>query len=90
MLQRLRSRDVVKMFRTAAQMFSVAPLPRRVLLITLRHFCNKAPRKLRVAQLLSGTGLEANVQVQVTFHTVRCVVTDHEISNASQLQTNCG
>ncbi|XP_051934462.1 probable asparagine--tRNA ligase, mitochondrial isoform X2 [Hippocampus zosterae] len=71
MLQRLRSRDVVKMFRTAAQTFSVASLPRRVLLITLRHFCNKAPRKLRVAELLSGTGLEANVQVQGWVRSVR-------------------
>ncbi|XP_019742894.1 asparaginyl-tRNA synthetase isoform X2 [Hippocampus comes] len=71
MLQRLRSRDVVKMFRTAAQRFSVASLHRRVLLITLRRFCNKAPRKLRVAELLSGTGLEANVQVQGWVRSVR-------------------
>ncbi|KAM9812369.1 asparaginyl-tRNA synthetase isoform 1-T1 [Syngnathus typhle] len=59
------------MFRTAAQTCYVASASRRVLLKTLRHFCKKAPRKLRVAEAISGTGLEANVQVQGWVRSVR-------------------
>ncbi|XP_077422099.1 asparaginyl-tRNA synthetase [Vanacampus margaritifer] len=59
------------MYRTATQTFSVASASQRVLFVTLRHFCKKAPRNLRVAEAISGDVVEANVQVQGWVRSVR-------------------
>ncbi|XP_061537613.1 probable asparagine--tRNA ligase, mitochondrial [Phycodurus eques] len=58
------------MFRPATQRLSVATASRRMVK-TLRHFCKKAPRKLRVSEALSGADLEAKVQVQGWVRSVR-------------------
>ncbi|XP_057684817.1 probable asparagine--tRNA ligase, mitochondrial isoform X1 [Corythoichthys intestinalis] len=54
------------MLRTAARTLS-----RRVFRQTLRDFCEKVPRNLRVSEAISGAGLGKNVQIQGWVRSVR-------------------
>lgn len=58
----------VAMFQAAAKTLSVttATSVTRGLLLSIRHYCERTPAKLRVSEAFSGAELGAKIKVQVT------------------------
>ncbi len=58
----------VTMFRAAVKKLSAATTSStyRGILFSIRHYCKRTPRKLRISEAVSGAELGANITVQVT------------------------
>lgn len=62
---------LLTMFQAAVKTFSVASTTSRLVLLNIRHYCKKAPTKLRVSEAVSGAELGANITVQGWVRSVR-------------------